>query len=221
MSDLYYDPYDQEIDTDPYPIWRRMREETPLYYNEKYDFFALSRFDDVRAASVVWQLPVRKGLGARDDPQRGAADEGDDPLRGPAGCTTCTGPAQPRVHARGACTRSSRRSARFCARASTRWSGQGGSTSSADLGADADADHRHDARHPRAGPAAAATTATGARLDEGGQPASDARRSHVQCHRPVQRVHRVAGDHPSDDLMTDLLNAEFEDETGTDTDAHP
>jgi cytochrome P450 len=46
-SDIYYDPYDFEIDTDPYPIFRRLREELPLYYNEKYDFFALSRFDDV------------------------------------------------------------------------------------------------------------------------------------------------------------------------------
>jgi cytochrome P450 len=46
-SDIYYDPYDFEIDSDPYPVWRRLREELPLYYNEKYDFFALSRFDDV------------------------------------------------------------------------------------------------------------------------------------------------------------------------------
>ena len=28
-SDVYYDPYDFEIDTDPYPIWRRLREERP------------------------------------------------------------------------------------------------------------------------------------------------------------------------------------------------
>jgi cytochrome P450 len=45
--DLYYDPYDFVIDTDPYPIWKRLREEAPLYYNEKHDFFALSRYDDV------------------------------------------------------------------------------------------------------------------------------------------------------------------------------
>jgi cytochrome P450 len=51
-SDIYYDPYDFEIDTDPYPIWRRMREEAPLYYNEKYDFFAVSRFDDVEAGML-------------------------------------------------------------------------------------------------------------------------------------------------------------------------
>ena len=54
-SDLYYDPYDFEIDTDPYPIWKRMRDEQPLYRNEKYDFWALSRFDDVEACSKDWQ----------------------------------------------------------------------------------------------------------------------------------------------------------------------
>jgi cytochrome P450 len=48
-TDLYYDPYDFEIDADPYPIWKRMRDERPLYYNEKYDFYALTRFDDVEA----------------------------------------------------------------------------------------------------------------------------------------------------------------------------
>ena len=43
-TDLSYDPYDQEIFADPYPVFRRLREEAPLYYNERYDFFALSRF---------------------------------------------------------------------------------------------------------------------------------------------------------------------------------
>src|SRR5690348_18270390 len=51
-SELYYDPYDFEIDADPYPLWRRLREERPLYYNERYDFWALSRFDDVERALV-------------------------------------------------------------------------------------------------------------------------------------------------------------------------
>ncbi len=54
-SDVYYDPYDFEIDTDPYPIWRRLREEAPLYYNEKYDFYALSRYDDVDDAFSDWK----------------------------------------------------------------------------------------------------------------------------------------------------------------------
>ena len=34
-TELYYDPYDFEIDEDPYPIWKRMRDEAPLYYNEQ------------------------------------------------------------------------------------------------------------------------------------------------------------------------------------------
>jgi cytochrome P450 len=51
----YYDPYDVEIDAAPYPVWKRLRDEAPLYYNEKYDFYALSRFADVLAASLEWQ----------------------------------------------------------------------------------------------------------------------------------------------------------------------
>jgi cytochrome P450 len=43
----YYDPYDRGIHADPYPSFRRLREEAPLYYNEQYDFYALSRFDDI------------------------------------------------------------------------------------------------------------------------------------------------------------------------------
>ena len=51
----YYDPYDAAIDADPYPVWQRLRDEAPLYYNEQYDFYALSRFADVHAASLDWQ----------------------------------------------------------------------------------------------------------------------------------------------------------------------
>ena len=64
---LYYDPFDIEIDKDPHPLWRRMRDEAPLYRNEKYDFYALSRFDDVEKALVDWDT-YRSGQGfdARD-----------------------------------------------------------------------------------------------------------------------------------------------------------
>jgi len=47
---LYWDPFDTELDSDPYPVWRRLREHCPVYYNERYDFFALSRYADVEAA---------------------------------------------------------------------------------------------------------------------------------------------------------------------------
>ncbi|ADP82363.1 cytochrome P450 [Pseudofrankia inefficax] len=49
-GDLYYDPYDVEIDRDPYPVYRRLRDEAPLYRNERLDFWGLSRYDDVVAA---------------------------------------------------------------------------------------------------------------------------------------------------------------------------
>lgn len=44
---ISYDPYNVEIDADPYPTYRRLRDESPLYYNERFDFWALSRFTDV------------------------------------------------------------------------------------------------------------------------------------------------------------------------------
>ncbi len=47
MSDLYYDPYDYTIDADPYPYWKRLRDESPVYQNEQHGFYALSRYDDV------------------------------------------------------------------------------------------------------------------------------------------------------------------------------
>jgi cytochrome P450 len=47
VADLYYDPYDYAIDADPYPVWARLRDEAPLYFNERHGFYALSRYDDV------------------------------------------------------------------------------------------------------------------------------------------------------------------------------
>src|SRR4051794_35116946 len=50
VGELYWDPYDEDIERDPYEIWRRMRDEAPVYRNDKYDFYALTRFADVEAA---------------------------------------------------------------------------------------------------------------------------------------------------------------------------
>ena len=44
--DLRYDPYDHETIRDPHALFRRMREESPLYYNEEHGFYAVSRFAD-------------------------------------------------------------------------------------------------------------------------------------------------------------------------------
>ncbi|MGE2718789.1 cytochrome P450 [Mycolicibacterium celeriflavum] len=64
--DLYYDPFDFDIDDDPYPIWKRMRDEAPLYYNEKYNFYALSRYDDVSQGLHDWDT-YRSGKGTTMD----------------------------------------------------------------------------------------------------------------------------------------------------------
>jgi cytochrome P450 len=44
---LSWDPYRPELAQDPYPTYKRLREEMPLYYNEEHDFYALSRYTDV------------------------------------------------------------------------------------------------------------------------------------------------------------------------------
>lgn len=51
----YYDPYDVAIDADPHPVWKRLRDEAPVYHNDRYDFWALSRYDDVLGALLDWQ----------------------------------------------------------------------------------------------------------------------------------------------------------------------
>lgn len=50
LEELYWDPFDVEIDRDPYGTWRRLRDEAPLYRNERHNFWALSRYEDVKAA---------------------------------------------------------------------------------------------------------------------------------------------------------------------------
>ena len=50
MTDLYYDPWDFDIDLDPYPTYRRLRDECPVYYNERHDFWGVSRYADVDVA---------------------------------------------------------------------------------------------------------------------------------------------------------------------------
>jgi cytochrome P450 len=52
--ELRYDPYDVAINADPYPHFKRLRDESPLYYNEQHDFYALSRHEDVERALVNW-----------------------------------------------------------------------------------------------------------------------------------------------------------------------
>ena len=41
------DPYDYDFHEDPYPYYKRLRDEAPLYHNEELGFWALSRHGDV------------------------------------------------------------------------------------------------------------------------------------------------------------------------------
>ncbi|MGO9693763.1 MAG: cytochrome P450 [Mycobacterium sp.] len=51
-SDVHFDPYDVDLIADPYPMFARLRDEAPLYYNAEYDFFAVSRYADINKALV-------------------------------------------------------------------------------------------------------------------------------------------------------------------------
>src|SRR3974390_2197557 len=47
---LYWDPFDPALRDDPYPLWRRLRDEAPAWHNDHYDFWVLSRYHDIEVA---------------------------------------------------------------------------------------------------------------------------------------------------------------------------
>jgi cytochrome P450 len=46
-----YDPFSEEVMRDPHPVYKRLRKEAPVYHIEEYDAWALSKFEDIWAAS--------------------------------------------------------------------------------------------------------------------------------------------------------------------------
>jgi len=52
VGDLDYDPYDVATAFDPHPLFARLREEAPLHYSERHDVYVLSRFDDLAQVYV-------------------------------------------------------------------------------------------------------------------------------------------------------------------------
>jgi cytochrome P450 len=50
QAELVFDPFSQQYFENPFDIYRRMRDEAPIYYDAKEDFYAISRHDDVSAA---------------------------------------------------------------------------------------------------------------------------------------------------------------------------
>lgn len=50
-----FDPFSEDYFNDPYETYRRLRDEAPVYFSERYGFYALSRFADVLAAHRDWE----------------------------------------------------------------------------------------------------------------------------------------------------------------------
>ena len=214
-SDVNYDPYDFDIDTDPYPVWKRLRDEAPLYYNEKYDFFALSRFDDVEKCVIDWDT-YRSGRGSILEFIKAN-------IEFPPGMILFEDPPIHDIH-RGILSRVftpkkmqaiEPQVREFCARTLDPLAGSDGFDFIADLGAQM--------------PMRTIGMLLG--IPEEDQEAirdvlgvgslTDEEAPEFDAHDVVNDASALFGDyidwraeHPADDLMTELLTAEFEDETG-------
>ena len=78
-----FDPYSREVDIDPYPLYKTLRDEYPCYWSHLGDCWVLSRFDDISENLKKWEvfssakgnmlddLPERAGstLGTTDPPR--------------------------------------------------------------------------------------------------------------------------------------------------------
>lgn len=214
-NDIYYDPFDIEIDRDPHPLWRRMREEAPLYHNEKYGFYALSRYDEVERGLVDWET-FRSGKGSTLEVILAGMEI-------PPGMVLMEDPPIHDVH-RGLMSRVFTPKAmndiepkvrEFCARTLDPLVGSGHFDFVNDLGAimpmrtigyllgipEQDQEAIRDALDE------------GLRITEDGEaPENEYLTSGFGMFAEYMEWR---AEHPSDDLMTKLLNAEFEDESGT------
>jgi len=214
MADVYYDPYDADIVLDPYPVFARLRDEAPLYYNEQYDFWAVSRYADVEKGLV----DARRFISGRG----GILELIKANIEMPPGTLIFEDPPVHDIH-RSLLSRvfTPRRVAalepkirEFCAQALDPLVGTGGFDFIADLGAQMPVRvigmlfgiPEADLVSVREGTDANLRTEAGKPMEirEGTTFGSEMYEDYIDW--------RI--DHPSDDLMTDLLNAEFEDEHG-------
>ena len=70
MAVVELNPFDHSFQSNPYPTYQWLREEAPVYHNERLDFWALSRFDDVLAAlHDTATYTSTKGVALEDDGQ--------------------------------------------------------------------------------------------------------------------------------------------------------
>lgn len=67
LSPVHYDPYDPDTRRDPYPVYRRLRDEDPVHRTRR-GFWVLSRFEDVfEAALDGGTFSSAQGLTFEDD----------------------------------------------------------------------------------------------------------------------------------------------------------
>ncbi|MGW0173686.1 cytochrome P450 [Rhodococcus sp. NPDC003322] len=214
-NDVYYDPYDVELNADPYPMFKRLREESPLYYNESHDFYAVSRFADVNRGLVDHETFI-SGRGAILELIKAN-------IAIPPGVLVFEDPPIHDIHRKLLARMFTPRKImalepkirEFCERSLDPHVGTGRLDFIADIGAqmpmrtiglllgipeedqEAIRDYANDQM----------------RTEEGGQmkAASEGMVSGDIFGAYID----WRADHPSDDIMTELLNVEFEDETGT------
>jgi cytochrome P450 len=67
-----FDPFEPEFVADPHPTWRRLREECPVARGARWDFWALTRYDDVRTVSADYgTFTSEKGIVVPSNPVSG------------------------------------------------------------------------------------------------------------------------------------------------------
>lgn len=214
-SDVYFDPYDVELNADPYPMFRRLREESPLYYNEQHDFYALSRFADVDNAIVDHQT-FSSARGAILELIRANIEM-------PPGVLIFEDPPVHDIHRKLLSRMFTPRKIsdlepkirEFCARSLDPLIGTGKFDFVHDLGA------QMPMRVigmllgvPEEDQEAARDFANAQMRTEAGKPMEFSAETMLNGDFFGQYIDWRA-QHPSNDIMTELLNAEFEDETGT------
>jgi cytochrome P450 len=211
---VYYDPYDADINADPYPTFRRLRDEAPIYFNERYSFWTLARHADVEKGLVDWQTLSSARGDILEIIQSG--------MELPSGVVLFEDPPLHTMH-RGLMSRvfTPRRMNAledqvrdFCARCLEPFVGEEHFDFVTDLGNEMPMQ----VIGMLLGIPESAQTDVRARSDaflrtESGRPMQLQQDAIANGEIFAEYVDWRA-QHPSDDLMTALLNAEFEDETG-------
>ena len=214
-NDVYYDPYDVDIDADPYPVFRRLREESPLYRNETHDFYALSRYADVEAGLKDRETYI-SGRGAILELIKSDIEM-------PSGVIIFEDPPVHTVH-RGLMSRvfTPRRMnalapqvRELCARSLDPLVGAGGFDFVRDLGAEMPMRVIGMLMGiPEEDQVALRERSDADLRTEPGKPMRYSQERFLTGEAFADYIDWRA-EHPSDDLMTELLHAEFTDETGT------